>query len=203
VIRALFFTGLLSSSVVHAQETDWARVDDNMQTTFKVSTTALWAGFLGGIVGSISGQPLLSMASNIATAGGAVSRTASSLRQRRSIEERGTDVSGTWGYTSWAMMGTNVGLTVAGSIYLSNQELDKDGNLPPEAVGPSIGFLLGAFATGIGGLVASSKQMRVNQRRRMQLGQSAFDDTAPSFTMIWAPTVDQDGRPGLGLKGQF
>ena len=101
-----FLPLLLCSTLAHAEivdpkEPNWARVDDNMHTVFKVGTTALWGGLIGGIVGDISGQPIISIASQIATVGGTVSRTGSSLRQRRSIAERGVEVSGMWGYTSW------------------------------------------------------------------------------------------------------
>jgi hypothetical protein len=209
MIRTVLAAALLTSSTLaHAQVVDpvapdWARVDDRMHTTFKVGTTAMWAGLVGGIVGSISGQPLIEIAGTAATTGGTVARTAASLRQRRSIQERGVEVSGVWGYSSWGLMGTAMGLNVANQIYASGLEADEDGNPPPESMGPLIGLSLGGLAASIGSLVAASKQMNDNSRRRMELGRSSVDDSSPAFTLNWTPTYDEDGRLGLGLNGQF
>jgi len=210
MIRTVLAAALLTSSTLaHAQVVDpvapdWARVDDRMHTTFKVGTTALWAGLVGSIVGSISGQPLVEFAGTAATTGGTVARTAASLRQRRSIQERGVEVSGIWGYSSWGLMGTAMGLSIGGQLYASGVEVDNDGNVPPESIGPMIGFSLGGLAASIGSLVAASKQMNVNSQRRMELGRSSTeDDQQSSFTLNWAPTYDAEGRLGMDLSGQF
>ena len=204
----LLFSLLCASTVANAevvdpQTPDWARVDDNMHTVFKVGTTALWGGLIGGIVGSISGQPIISVASQLATTGGTVARTASSLRQRTSIVERGVSVDATWGYASWGLLGTGVALSAAGTAYANGLEFDENGAPPPEAVGTLIGLSLGTLGANIGGLVAASKQMRVNSRQRRKIGQSIGQSDDSTFVVQWTPTVDHEGRMGLGLSGTF
>ena len=204
----LLFALLCASTVAHAEVTDpvapdWARVDDRMHSVFKVGTTALWGGLIGSIVGNISGQPIISVASQMATTGGTVARTASSLRQRTSIIQRGVDVSGAWGYASWGLLGTGVALGAAGTAYASGLEFDENGSPPPEAVGPLIGFSLGSLGANIGGLVAAGKQMQVNSRQRRMLGQSRVHDPKTFATFRWTPLVHANGEPGIALMGLF
>jgi len=100
-------------------------------------------------------------------------------------------------------MGTGVVLSTASQIYADGLEYDENGQPPPEATGPIVGFTLGTLAASIGGLLAASKQMNVNSRRRMEIGRSSLDEDEPMFTVSLAPTYDEDGRLGLGLSGQF
>ena len=202
----VLFSLLFASTVANAEvgtSKDWARVDDNMHTVFKVGSTAMWGGLIGGIVGGISGQPVITVVSQLATTGGTVARTGSSLRQRTSIVERGVEVDGTWGYASWGLLGTGVALSAAGTAYANGIEVDENGAPPAEAVGPLIGFTLGSLGANIGGLVAASKQMRVNSRQRRKLGQSFGQSDDSTFVVRWSPTVDHEGRMGLGLSGTF
>ena len=207
MIRIVTFVAVLfTSTAAHAEpgaSKDWARVDDNMHTVFKVGNYALWGGLIGSVVGSVSGDPTISIVSQLATTGGTVARTSASLRQRRSIVERGVQVDGTWGYASWGLLGTGVVLGTAGAAYASNLEFDENGVPPSEAVGPLIGLSLGALAANIGGLVAASQQMRVNSRQRRKLGRSFAPSTDSTFAVRWTPTVDHEGRMGLGLSGTF
>lgn len=204
MIRFWLIIFALASTDAQAQnaEPDWNRVDDNMHTVFKVGTSALWGGLIGGIVGGINGQPIIIFASQLAISGGTVARTSASLRQRRSIAERGVEVSSTWGYSSWGFMALSTGLSVGATAYSRGVDFDENGNPPNEAMGPLVGFQLGGLAANIGVLLSASKQMRVNSRQRRLLGQSRVGPLKPT-TIRWTPMFETDGTKGIAVTALF
>ena len=75
-----------------APTTDWARVDERMNTTFKASSNVFWPDSLPAFWQCHQPTPVVQFGF-FATTGGAITRTAALARQRRSIEERGATVS--------------------------------------------------------------------------------------------------------------
>ena len=74
-------------------------------------------------------------------------------------------------------------LSAASAAYFETVGLNEEGNPPPEAIGPIIGFTVAMVVANVGVLVAASKQMKVNSKARMRIGETSNGHDAPSIQL--------------------
>ena len=143
-MNTLFFALCLSQAPAHAMETpivtraqqqtledapvtevatppesltpiDWARVDSKSEKVYKAGKITLLSGMGASLMGSIIGQEELALAGGLAFQSGIGIKAGASLRQRRSLVERGQKTPATWGVASWSLFGSSFALSIAGS----------------------------------------------------------------------------------------
>ena len=121
----IVFLGVLPS--IAAANPDWEAVDKRSETTYKISNYTLLGGIVVSLTGSFSNQRSLQTGGDLTTAASIASMAGSSLRQGRSIVERGVTLSPAWGYSSWGLQAASAGLATAYVVYADHH------HLPPKA----------------------------------------------------------------------
>ena len=183
-------------------ETDWYRVDSRAETTYKVANWGVLGGITAGLVAGLAQQDQVAAAGNLLYTGSMAASAGATLRQRRSIVERGVPTTAAWGYTSWGLQAASLGLGVGSQLYLDKKGYGRgDDTIKQEDVGVIIGMSLGSLACSIGAILTASKQHRENAYKRSLIGRSAAQQRTLYVSL--QPTVGVNGAPTLAAVGLF
>ena len=182
---------------------DWNKVDSRADTTYRVANWGVLGGITASLVGGLSGETSLTAAGNVIYTGSMATAAGATLRQRRSIVERGVPTTGVWGYTSWGLQIATLGLEVGSQIYIDQKGYDKARNrgIEEEHRPAVMAMALGSLACSIGAILASTAQRHENTYKRSLIGRSAAQQ--PTFYVSIQPTVGEGGKPGLAAIGHF
>lgn len=190
----------LSTSALASQ--DWERVDKRSETAYKASNYALLGGIAVSLGGSFSNQRMVQAGGDLLTSASMATMAGSSLRQRRSIVERGVQLSPAWGYTSWGLQAASAGLGAGLVVYLDQHGYDSGSEPTQEHLGPIIGMSIGSLACTIGAILTASKQHKENAFKRSMVGRADYEPN-PSISVSLAPYFTADGSAGLGASAVF
>ena len=181
---------------------DWEQVDKRSETAYKASNYALLGGIAVSLGGSFSNQRMVQAGGDLLTGASIATMAGSSLRQRRSIVERGAQLSPAWGYTSWGLQAASAGLGAGLLVYLDQHDYDASSKPSKEHQGPLIGMSIGSLACTVGAILTASKQHKENAFKRSMLGRADYE-SSPSFSVSLAPYFTADGSAGLGASAVF
>lgn len=202
MLRVLAIALAMTATATAHAATDWSRVDSRAETTYKIANWGILGGITASLVGGLANQKPMAAAGNLVFTGSMATTAGATLRQRRSIVERGVPTTAAWGYSSWGLQAATIGLGVGSQVYLKQKGYSSpDAEIAQEDVGVVIGLGLGSLACSIGAILTASKQHRENAYKRSLIGRSA----APSRSVYVSvqPTVGTRGEPGLAAVGLF
>lgn len=192
---------MTAATAAHAAP-DWNRVDSRAETTYKVANWGVLGGITASLVGDLANNSAMAAAGSLVYTGAMATTAGATLRQRRSIVERGVPTTAAWGYTSWGLQAAAIGLGAGSQLYLESQGYTSvDEEIDQDDVGVVIGMGLGSLACSIGAILTASKQHRENAYKRSLIGRSAAP--ARSLYVSVQPTVGANGEPGLAAVGLF
>lgn len=182
---------------------DWTRVDSRAETTYTLANWGVLGGLTAGLVGGLAGDTRLAAAGDLVYTGAMATSAAATLRQRRSIVERGVPTTAAWGYASWGLQVASVGLGIGSRLYLDAKDYDHtdERGIPDDDRPVVMAMTLGGLACSIGAILTSSAQHRENAYRRSLIGRSAIPERR--LHVYLQPTVGVDGEPGLAAVGLF
>ena len=182
---------------------DWERVDKRSEITYKASNYAILGGLIVSLGGSFSSQPALQTTGNLVATASMATMAGSSLRQRRSIVERGVKLSPAWGYTSWGLQGASLGLGAGLVVFMEKHNIDATKAPPSKHQGAMIGMSLGSLACTIGAILTASKQHKENAYKRSLIGRADHNESTQHFAMQVSPYFTPEGSAGLSASAIF
>ncbi len=175
----------------------WQVVDRRAESVYEVG----WYTSIGSLAltlyGSLRNQVGVYLAGESLQVGGIGTMAGASLRQRRSIVERGGKVPGGYGMASWAALGGSLALSGA---TLAVPQVEEDGQTFTAAWA---GLYVGSLATGIAASLLASVQHRKNASgRRTMRRRSSVEPSRPAVQWNVHPVVGKSMTGGF-VQAQF
>lgn len=171
----------------------WAKVDQRAQLTHSVgrgmfTVGGLMFGLGDGAVGS-TGYGLYTFSTPVMAAG--------ALRARRSLNERGADVSGWAGYSAWACWG--------GALAMEFSAVGRGVN--GDDAGAGLFLLGGVLVNAAGAGLAAFQENEINDEQRFDIekksNQGSRHENGPTLALTGFDVSPVEGGARLGLSGTF
>ena len=203
MLKLLTIVVAMTAASTASAEPDWNKVDSRAESTYRVANWGVLGGITASLVGGLSGETSVTAVGNIVYTGSMATAAGATLRQRRSIVERGVPTTAAWGYASWGLQIATLGLEVGSQIYIDQKGYNKSKKrgIDEEHRPAYMAMALGSLACSIGAILSSTAQHHENTYKRSLIGRSAAQE--PTFYVSIQPTVGVDGEPGLAAIGFF
>ena len=203
MLKLLTIVLAMTGASTAAAAPDWNRVDSRTESTYRIANWGVLGGITASLVGGLSDQQHLSAAGELVYTGAMATAAGATIRQRRSIVERGVPTKVAWGYTSWGLQVATVGLGVGSHLYKEKKgyRKSKKGDVAEEHRPVLMGMALGSLVCSIGAILTSTAQHHENTYKRSLIGRS--DAGERTFFVSVQPIIGAGGEAGLAAVGQF